>query len=184
MAMQVLALGTGVAVVAAVAPGAATPTSLAVAGVCAVGAVIALTSKGAMSLLSGLTKGKITLEPLPLPSVAAGALATLGGWLLYGAAFWMLAAGLALDPMPSLALSVGVFASGYIVGLIAVFAPGGVGVREAVFLTLLAPAIGVGAAATLAVASRILLTVTEVAAAMAALSFVKGTKGAEVERSG
>ena len=65
VAMQVLAVGTGVAVVAAVAPGAATPTSLTVAGVCAVGAVVALTSKRSMAVLSGLTKGKITLEPLP-----------------------------------------------------------------------------------------------------------------------
>lgn len=184
IAMQVLALGTGVAVVAAVAPGAATPTSLTVAGVCAVGAVVALTSKRAMAVLSGLTKGKIALEPLPLPSVTAGALAALGAWVLYGVAFWMLAAGLGLDPMPSLPLSVGVFASGYIVGLIAVFAPGGVGVREGVFLMLLEPAIGVGAAAMLAVGSRFLLTATEGAAALAAWLLVKGQKEAGVERSG
>jgi len=104
--------------------------------------------------------------------------------VLYGVAFWMVAAGLALDPMPSLPLSVGVFASGYIVGLIAVFAPGGVGVREGVFLMLLEPAIGVGAATMLAVGSRFLLTATEGAAALAALLFVKGQKEDGVERSG
>jgi uncharacterized membrane protein YbhN (UPF0104 family) len=137
-----------------------------------------------MAVLSGLTKGKISLEPLPLPSVTAGALAALAGWVLYGVAFWMLAAGLAFDPMPSLPLSIGVFASGYIVGLIAVFAPGGVVVREGVFVMLLEPALGVGAATMLAVGSRVLLTATEGAAALAALVLVKGKKEAGVERSG
>lgn len=184
IAMQVLAVGTGVAVVAAMAPGAATPVSLIVAGVCAVGAMVALTSKKSMAILSGLTKGKITLGPLPLPSVTAGAVAALIGWVLYGVAFWMLAGGLGLDPMPSLPLSIGVFASGYIVGLIAVFAPGGVLVREGVFLMLLEPAMGVGAATMLAVSSRVLLTATEAGAALAALVFVNGQKEAGVERSG
>ena len=184
IAMQVLAVGTGVAVVAAMAPGAATPVSLIVAGVCAVGAMVALTSKKSMAILSGLTKGKITLGPLPLPSVTAGAVAALIGWVLYGVAFWMLAGGLGLDPMPSLPLSIGVFASGYIVGLIAVFAPGGVLVREGVFLMLLEPTMGVGAATMLAVGSRVLLTATEAGAALAALVFVNGQKEAGVERSG
>ena len=61
------------------------------------------------------------------------------------------------------------FAAGYITGLLALFAPGGVGVREAVFIALLAPSVGSGGAIVLGVASRVLLTLTEIAAALLGL---------------
>ncbi|MGH2603696.1 MAG: UPF0104 family protein, partial [Dehalococcoidia bacterium] len=69
------------------------------------------------------------------------------------------------------------FALGYIVGLVAVFAPGGVLVREAAFVALLTPVIGSGAAVALSVASRIQLTLTETAAALAALLLEKRVQG-------
>jgi hypothetical protein len=77
----------------------------------------------------------------------AGA-ATTASWLGYGAAFWCLARGTLGDTPLGLAPA------------------GGVGVREAVFIALLAPSVGSGGAIVLGVASRVLLTFTEVAAAL------------------
>ena len=51
-------------------------------------------------------------------------------------------------------------------GLLALFAPGGVGVRELVLIGLLAPALGSGGAVAVSLASRVLLTVLEGAAAL------------------
>jgi uncharacterized membrane protein YbhN (UPF0104 family) len=50
----------------------------------------------------------------------------------------------------------------------AVFAPGGIGVRELAYIGQLAPLVGSGPAIGLSVASRLLLTLTEVTAALAA----------------
>ena len=79
---------------------------------------------------------------------------------------------------PSLPLAIGAFASGYIVGLLALFAPGGVVVREGVLVMVLTSAIGAGPAVALAVGSRLLLTVTEIGAALAALA-IRSERGAE-----
>ena len=49
-----------------------------------------------------------------------------------------------------------------LVGFVALFAPGGLGHRESVFLLMLAGDIGLKPAAGLALASRLLLTGTEV----------------------
>src|SRR5438093_10890795 len=87
----------------------------------------------------------------------------LAGWLAYGLAFWLLARGLGLPPTLPLATATGVFALGYILGLLALFAPGGVGVRELVFIGLLTPALGSGGAVALSVGSRVRLTLTEAA---------------------
>src|SRR5437667_25251 len=70
----------------------------------------------------------------------------------------------------------GVFALGYILGLLALFAPGGVVVREVTFIGLLTPALGSGGAVALSVGSRVLLTLTEVAAPLIVLLITGRTK--------
>ena len=81
----------------------------------------------------------------------------------------MLCRGLLPDAHLPLGTAVGAFTLGYTLGLLALFAPGGVGVRELVLIGLLAPFLGSGGAVALSVASRILLTVLEAAAALATL---------------
>jgi hypothetical protein len=100
--------------------------------------------------------------------VLAGTVTTVS-WLAYGVGFWCLARGTLGNTSLGMAPAIGVFAAGYITGLLALFAPGGVGVREAVFIALLAPSVGSGGAIVLGVASRALLTLTEVAAALLGL---------------
>ena len=67
---------------------------------------------------------------------------------------------------------------GYVLGLLALFAPGGVGVREVVLIGLLTPALGAGGAVALSVASRIVLTLTEVAAPLVVLLVTRGPRRA------
>src|SRR5213080_3876772 len=115
-------------------------------------------------------------RPLPLAAVAESAGLSLLSWVTYGVAFWLLARGLGLPGALPVARAAGVFALGHILGLLALFAPGGVGVREVVLIGLLTPALGGGGAVALSVASRILLTVTEVVAPLCALLVTRDVK--------
>ncbi len=169
LAMQALAIGTGATVVAIAAPRTASPLQLAVAGVIAIAFVWLLVSPTVVARLVSAVWPKTEFKPLGFRAAVFAGFVTLLAWVAYGLAFWLLANG--LFPLHTLDLrsAIGVFAAGYIVGLLAVFAPGGVGVREAVLVALLTPRIGPGQALALAVASRLLLTLCEVVAALAVL---------------
>jgi glycosyltransferase 2 family protein len=96
------------------------------------------------------------------PAVLAGAFgANLVAWFAYGVALLFLARGVVPDVHLGLAQAVGVFTCSYLAGFVALFAPGGLGPRESVFLLILAGDIGLKPAAGLALASRLLLTGTE-----------------------
>lgn len=90
-------------------------------------------------------------------------------WTLYGVAFWATGRALFAVPASDLARYVGVFALAWLAGLVAVFAPGGIGVREAVIAALLAGRLGQADAIVLAGTSRVVLTVVDLVAA--AVSF-------------
>src|SRR5260370_31142101 len=81
----------------------------------------------------------------------------------------MLPRGLVPDPPLPLTAAIGAFTLGYILGVLALFAPGGVGVRELVLIGLLAPFLGSGGAVAVSVASRLLLTGLEAPAALGTL---------------
>jgi glycosyltransferase 2 family protein len=85
-------------------------------------------------------------------------------WLSFGIAFWMLlpAEQRALDLLP---VAAGAFALAWTVGNLAPFAPAGIGVREAVLVALLGPAVGVPVAIGAAASSRIVWTIGEFATA-------------------
>jgi uncharacterized membrane protein YbhN (UPF0104 family) len=97
-------------------------------------------------------------------------------WMTYGLSFWLLERGLGVPGSLPLATAAGSFAIAYIVGLLAFIVPGGVGVREVVLIGLLTPALGAGGAVALSVASRILLTLTEVLAPAAVLLLDRDAK--------
>jgi uncharacterized membrane protein YbhN (UPF0104 family) len=92
----------------------------------------------------------------------------------------MLAMGIFESSDLSLIQATAVFAAGYIVGLLALFAPGGVGVRELVYVALLAPVVGSGGALALSIAARLLLTATEAIAAVVVM-FVDRRKELSVD---
>jgi hypothetical protein len=110
----------------------------------------------------------------PRGAVAFGIVANAVAWMGYGVALWLLARGLLPHAGLGLLPATAVFTASYLAGFLALFAPGGIGVREGVFILMLQGSIGIGAATALAIASRLLLTVTELGAAVPFLLFPRG----------
>jgi glycosyltransferase 2 family protein len=101
-------------------------------------------------------------------AVAAGARAVwpyaaiLG---VYGFGFWLTAKALFDVPADDLPTYAGAFVAAWLAGLVAVYAPGGIGVREAVLVAALRGKLGSSDALVVAAVSRGLLTFVDVAAA-------------------
>ena len=89
-------------------------------------------------------------------------------------ALWCLARGLLPGAGSGPTLAIAVFTASYLAGFLALFAPGGLGVREGLFILMLQGPLGIGAATALALASRVLLTITEFGAAVPFLVFPQG----------
>jgi len=109
---------------------------------------------------------KIFRKPVTVPHLPpARVIRTLGWYLLnwstWSLAFWLLAASLAEGPLPfSIAPA---FALGGSLGILSVFAPGGLGVREGVLTAYLSLAgLALQEATTIAVASRLWFLTGEV----------------------
>jgi uncharacterized membrane protein YbhN (UPF0104 family) len=177
VAMQALAVGTGAAVAALAVPGAVAGAQVVAALAITAGVVGLLVWPAPLARLVRAVRPGVEVRPLaPAAALLAGA-ATVAGWVAYGVAFWLLGRGLLPGvPLP-LPAAIGVFAGGYVLGLLAIFAPGGLGVRELVFVAILAPRVGSGSAVALAVGSRLLLTLTELGAAL--LSALIGRRAKE-----
>ncbi len=171
-AVQALGLGTAAAVVAAAVPEAYSPLRLIAAAALAVATIGLLVWPGGLPRLGRLLGAAAEWRALPVGTVLLSATLTAGSWLAYGAAFWTLARALGMVTLPLLAAE-GVFALGYVLGLLAIFAPGGLGVREAIFFSLLTPFTGSGSAITLSIASRLELILAEVAAGLLVMAFAR-----------
>lgn len=106
----------------------------------------------------------------PSPSaVGFGMVANLAAWAGYGVALWLLARGVLPAAELGIPEAIGAFAGSYIAGLLFLLAPGGLGVREGVFVWMVQDRIGPANALVLAGVSRIGMTVADV---LAALPFV------------
>jgi hypothetical protein len=173
VAFQALVLGTGAAVVAVATPHATSALRLGVGFLVAAVSLGALVWAPAVRLLGRLVVAAGPLAPLPLSAVGLGGIAMLLGWLAYGLSFWLLAHGLLPDVHVPLATAVGIFVLGYILGTLALFVPGGLGVRELVLISLLTPVLGSGGAVAVSVGSRVLLTITEAGAALGTVALVQ-----------
>ncbi len=100
------------------------------------------------------------LPALALWSAAAGCIVA---WCLYGIAFKLLVAGILGSAPGDTASYIAVFTGSYLVGYIALFAPGGIGVRETSLVVSLGRfALPVGAPGIVALSSRLWLTVLEI----------------------
>ena len=118
--------------------------------------------------LAGLT-GRLD-RPSVLAALRAGPAAVvlyLVVWGLYGIAFWTTGRALFAIPASDIPRYIGIFALAWLAGLVAFFAPGGIGVREAVIAALLTGRLGQADAIVLAATSRIVLSAIDVAAGVA-----------------
>jgi uncharacterized membrane protein YbhN (UPF0104 family) len=105
--------------------------------------------------------------PLPrmptLRDYAVPAACAFAQWALCGAALWFLASaavpGLSITLLPSY---ISIAALAMTVSYLAVFTPGGLGVREGVFLVTLTPSLGATTAAVMVIAMRLLTMTAEI----------------------
>lgn len=107
----------------------------------------------------------------------------LVAWIAYGTATWVLLSPLSAGP-GALRLAIGGYALSWIVGFLAVAMPAGVGVREAVLVSILAPAVGVAAAVSVALVSRFAVTVVDLGLAAWSSGVLKDGPRPEEPRSG
>jgi hypothetical protein len=105
--------------------------------------------------------------PLPVPLSAGGILRAaawaLVSWLAYGVQVWVLAGQLAPAGALLLARATGAFAAAWCAGFLLVVAPAGAGVREAALVLLLGGALTRPQATVVAVVSRLLFVVGDLA---------------------
>lgn len=170
--LQALAIGTGAAIVGLTGavgletahPGARAALSLLVVA-SAIGVGLVLWPPAVRRLLR-LARVPADAAVPPSPRAVLGGIVANGiAWAGYGVALWLLARGLLPDVRLDLATAVTAFTASYLAGFLALLAPGGLGVREGLFILMLQQPIGIGPATVLAVASRLLLTLTEFGAA-------------------
>jgi len=173
LVLQALALASGVALVAVLGP-----TALRSAGTWYIGAAVTLglasvvgvallTSQRALTLLRRWWPPQLPMiTPIPGRIMAVAFAANVLAWGAYGLAFQCLLRGLVAASLLGWAQATTVYTISYLVGLIAVFAPAGVGPRESVFYLLLAGPLGPKLALAMALATRVLLTVTELGSAI------------------
>jgi hypothetical protein len=116
---------------------------------------------GAAPLAASLLReGRVMLR-----TTARASLLYAATWPFIGASFWMTARAFVHVPADDLPVYIGAFAAAWIVGLLAIYAPGGLGVREAVLVAILRSRIGTADAVVIAAASRGVFTLVDVSAA-------------------
>jgi len=183
--LQALALASGVILIAVLAPGLqGVPSGYviggAVLGAAAIGGVAVLCSRRALDAIQRRLPSSIPwprLEPIA-PGVMLAALGVNAlAWCAYGLAFVALTRGVLPGVSLPWTLATSVFTTSYLIGLLVAFAPGGLGVRESMFVLLLGGPLGVKLAGALALATRVTLTIAELGAAVPFL-LVRTSRGA------
>ncbi|MCK5066018.1 MAG: flippase-like domain-containing protein [Bacteroidales bacterium] len=112
-------------------------------------------------LLSKILRKQVRVPQLSLNKVTRAMVWYLISWSTWSVAFWFLAASLVSGPLP--VNTAFAFALGGSMGILSIFAPGGLGVREGILTAYLALAgIAVQDATTIAVASRLWFLTGEV----------------------
>lgn len=87
-------------------------------------------------------------------------------WVCYGLAGYVIASPLGADGLQLFLVASGAFALGWLVGLLVVFAPAGVGAREAVLILVFTPALGIAGATSVALLLRVVHTLADVGLAI------------------
>jgi hypothetical protein len=85
------------------------------------------------------------------------------GWLVFGAQVWVLLADLANAGTHSMLIAVGAYALAYSLALLLVVFPNGIGARELLLVAALAPLLAHGPALAVALATRVVTTVSDLA---------------------
>jgi hypothetical protein len=118
--------------------------------------------------LSGLRFARALprLERVSKRTLACACLISAASWLPAGAAVWVLTDGLAASTA-DIRFVTGAYALAWLVGFVVVFAPSGLGVREAMLVALLASRFGLGPATVIALMLRFANVLGDLTAAAA-----------------
>lgn len=171
--LQALSLASGLLLVAFLAPeamqslGTGSRVTLIVIALLALGGLVVFAVPSLLGMVRRwLPKSIAGIEPVAVGPLLLGLGANAVGWSAYGLAFLCMIRGLTPGVELSWGQATAVFTTSYLVGLIAAFSPGGIGTRELTFTVLLTPMVGAKVATALAIATRLLLTITELGAAL------------------
>lgn len=145
--------------------------------------VPALVAVGSLGMLHPMIFGRIVALALKLtkseveaPHVPFGVVLQLVGyyvvtWLVVGVAFMLYVRSIVVGGQPSDALLyVGAYAAASVGGLLVLFAPGGLGVRESILGILLAPIYGLTIAGAIGVSARLWSTAVEIVLSVIAVT--------------
>jgi hypothetical protein len=183
---QLVLLATGLVVAAVMAPawiqpvaGEAPPVVTASVAVVALGlftAVIPRAMPAVGRTLSRFAKREF-VWPRPSPSAFAGYTAALVlPWLIYATAFWLFSRAFLGPYAPSLGVAGGAFVASYVAGIVAVFAPAGIAVREAALVAMLAPIVDTRVALVLAIGSRLWMVALEILTAVVVVAVYRSRR--------
>jgi hypothetical protein len=183
---QLVLLATGVVVAVMMAPawvepiaGGLPPLATATIAILLLG-VIALVIPLAMPRIGRALSRIVKREfawPRPSLSAFAGYTAVLVlPWLAYATAFWLFGRALLGPSAPSLEVAGGAFVASYVAGIVAVFAPAGIAVREAALVAMLAPVVDTRAALVLAIGSRLWMIALEILTAAVVVALYRARR--------
>lgn len=108
-----------------------------------------------------LSGAEESMPHLPFGRILALVVYRALGWVVAGYAFMLYTHAVAVDPAGGIGLYAGAFAAASVFGLLVLFVPGGIGVREAALIALLSPTLGAGVAGTVGLTSRLWATFVE-----------------------
>jgi hypothetical protein len=142
---------------------------------------------------ANMEKGvNLMLRVLGRPTVALGL--TVGkaarivgwyflSWIMFGAAFWLFVISVTGDRSINPLFLSGAYAVAYVLGFLAFFVPGGLGVREGLLSVLLSTAMPMGVALLIAFLLRLLVTAIELVC-VSFLFFRKGSVNGKETQTG
>ena len=113
---------------------------------------------------TGRTAAQVVLQATPL---------YIAAWPLTGMSFWLVGKAFVAAPLGDAPVYIGAFAVAWAAGVLAIYAPGGLGVREAVLVALLRGKLGSADALVLAAASRVILAFVDLVLAGAGVILLR-----------
>ena len=145
-----------------------------------IGVGLIVTHPGLIEVTANWVLGRMKREPIQLLLRWGDTLIFVSlyiiGWVLYGSAFALLVQAVIQEPV-FLVQAMGANAVAYILGFVAVFAPGGIGVREVTLSGLLAQVMALELAAAIAVIARFWLVGAQLVCALLALIEIGRRRG-------
>ncbi len=169
--LQIASIGTGALVVVLSGSGAVAEMGpgtgmllLALAAAAVASLAVLLWPKALESLVRRVGRISEFRAPAAAP-IVVGVVLNAVAWILYGLALYWLAAGIFPSPGLTVPQAIGAFTASYLAGFLFLLAPGGLGVREVVFVLVTQSTLGPTQALALAAVSRLGMTAADLLAA-------------------